>query len=158
MVSVRNPFSALIVTILSAMGLTFLVGVPVTFLPYIELQLLVMAFAAVAVGAVAGRSSLIGSMGFVGALVGGFFGSFLFLLVVAEPYFFWITTGWELPIALAIGALCGLGGLLTGKLGLRRIERALGAMPRSRRCSKCGAKVGITARKCWSCRAYLPPT
>ena len=155
MVTVRNPLSALVVTIISSLGLIILAGVPVLFLPFIELQLIVLSFAAVGIGAVAGRSSLIGSMGFAGALVGGFFGSFLFQLVVESLGYSW-PVGWELLIALGLGALCGLGGLLTGKLGIRRVEKAVQAMPQQRRCSRCGAKVGITARKCWSCRAYLP--
>jgi len=156
MTTVRNPLSALVVTILTALGLTLLVGVPTLFLPYFELQLIILSFAAVGVGAVAGRSSLIGSMGLAGALVGGFFGSFVFVVAVAEPIFFWPTVGLELFIALWLGALCGLGGLLTGKLGLRRIEKAVQAMPQQRRCGRCGAKVGLNATKCWSCRAYLP--
>src|SRR6266540_5016024 len=108
MTTVRNPLSALVVTILTALGLTLLVGVPTLFLPYFELQLIILSFAAVGVGAVAGRSSLIGSMGLAGALVGGFFGSFVFVVAVAEPIFFWPTVGLELFIALWIGALCGL--------------------------------------------------
>jgi len=158
MATVRNPLSALLVTILAALGLIILAGIPLFFLPYFELQLIVLCFAAVGIGAIAGRSSLIGSMGFAGALVGGFFGAFVYVYLIAEPMFLWPTVGWELPIALGIGALSGLGGLLTGKLGIGRVEKALGAMPHTRRCGRCGAKVGISARKCWSCRAYLPPT
>jgi ribosomal protein L40E len=47
---------------------------------------------------------------------------------------------------------------VSGKLGLRRIERMSETGLKMRRCLKCGAKVGVAARKCWSCRAYLPPT
>jgi len=155
MPSVRNPLSAFIITIVGALLLSLLVTVLIQlimqiFLPIFELQLIVLSFAVVGVGALAGRSSLIGSMGFVGSLVGAFFGTYLFQM-------FRFPNDWPFLLSLLWGALCGVGGLLTGKLGLRRIERALSAMPQQRRCGRCGAKVGITAQKCWSCRAFLPP-
>jgi ribosomal protein L40E len=65
---------------------------------------------------------------------------------------------WAFLLDAAFGAACGLGGLVSGKLGLRRIERMSETGLKMRRCLKCGAKVGVAARKCWSCRAYLPPT
>jgi ribosomal protein L40E len=58
----------------------------------------------------------------------------------------------------AFGAVCGAGGLVMGRVGLRRIDRMAEHAMKMRRCLRCGAKVGIAARKCWSCRAYLPPT
>ena len=150
MASVRNPLSSFVVTILGALGLTIIVSIPSLFLTIFELKMIVLSFVLVGVGAVAGRSSIIGSMGFVGAFVGGFTGFLLFQWIL------WPTVGLEFMLALYLGALCGLGGLLTGKLGLRRVEKIVQAMPQTRRCARCGAKVGITARKCWSCRAFLP--
>ena len=151
MPTVRNPLSAFIITILVALGLSLLVAIPIGLLvPIFELKLIILSFVLVVIGAVAGRSSMIGSMGFVGSLVGGFFGTFLFQM-------FFFPTDWVFLLSLFWAGLCGLGGLLTGKLGLRRVERALSSMPQQRRCQRCGARVGITARKCWSCRAFLPP-
>ncbi len=147
----RNPLSGFAITILGSLGLTFLMSLPIlwpTLLP-IELRMIILAFVVFAMGAVAGRSSLLGFMGFVGAFVGGFFGA------VLGQYLF-APTGWEFLLALGFGAACGLGGLVTGKLGLRRVASAVRHMPQSRRCMRCGARVGLSATKCWSCRAYLP--
>jgi len=151
-VKVRNPLSGFLLTILGALGLSVLVPIPVVlFVPWIEIQVFIIGFIMFAIGVVAGRSSLLGSMGFVGAFVGGFFGSLAF------SFLLW-PTGWEYLLALLYSAICGLGGAVTGKLGLRRIDRMVQSMPKSKRCSRCGARVGLSARKCWSCRAYLPPT
>jgi hypothetical protein len=159
MPTVRNPLSSFIITIFAALGLTLLVAslirlIFLFFLPIMsgafEMQLILLSFSFVAVGAVAGRFSLIGSMGFVGSLVGGFFATFLFQTLL-------FPTDWIVLLSMFWGALIGLGGLLTGKLGLRRIDRALAALPQARKCQRCGAKVGLTAQKCWSCRAFLPP-
>ncbi len=145
----RNPISGFAITIAIAAILTVLVAIPTLFIPFQDLRAIILAFIVFGVGAVAGRSSLLGFMGFTGAFVGAFVGSLIF------QYILW-TNGWELLLALAFGATCGLGGLVTGKLGIRRVERAVRHMPESRRCVRCGARVGLSARKCWSCRAYLP--
>lgn len=155
MAHVRNPLSAFVVTILGSLGLSIIVAGLTIFLPLpitlvFELRMIILSFALVGVGAIAGRSSIIGSMGFVGAFVGGFTGILLFQL------FLWPTAGLEFIFALYFGALAGVGGLVTGKLGLRRVEKIVSAMPQARRCQKCGAKVGLSATKCWSCRAFLP--
>ena len=156
MATVRNPLSAFVITIIAAFGLCLLMSVVIHFvlqilLPtFFEVEIIALSFAVVGLGAVAGRFSIIGSMGFVGSLVGGFFAMLTF-----QTFFF--PTDWTFPLSLFWGALTGVGGLLTGKLGLRRIDRALSAMPQVRRCGRCGAKVGLNAQKCWSCRAFLPP-
>ena len=156
MVTVRNLLSAFVITIIAAFGLCLLISVVIHFvlqilLPtFFEVEIIALSFAVVGLGAVAGRFSIIGSMGFVGSLVGGFFAMLGFQTLV-------FPTDWIFPLSLFWGALTGVGGLLTGKLGLRRIDRALSAMPQQRRCARCGAKVGLTAQKCWSCRAFLPP-
>jgi len=150
-VKVRNPISSLAATLVTAFGLSLLVAIPTLFLPIVELRYFLLPFALFGVGLLAGRSSFIGGLGFAGSLIGGFAGSLLF------QYLAW-ATGWELLIALGLGAACGLGGMATGKLGLRRVEKAVARMPRLRRCQRCGARVGLSARKCWSCKGYLPPT
>ena len=158
MPAVRNPLMGFALTILGALGLSFLVGVPVLFLPQRELLFFYLPFALFGVGLFAGRTSFLGSLGFVGATVGGFVGVYVFqALFMPAGWPMW-PAGWEVLLTLAFGAACGLGGLATGKLGLRRIEKLTERAPKMRRCHKCGAKVGTAARKCWSCRAYLPPT
>ena len=111
-----------------------------------------------------GRTTFIGSLGFMGALIGGIVGVYafqaLFLpagwpLTAGVPL--WLT-GNSFITVLLFGAACGLGGAASGKLGLKRIERLTDRAPKMRRCLKCGAKVGMSAQKCWSCRSYLPPT
>src|SRR3989442_14169716 len=140
MASVRNPLSSFVVTILGALGLTIIVSIPSLFLTIFELKMIVLSFVLVGVGAVAGRSSIIGSMGFVGAFVGGFTGFLLFQWIL------WPTVGLEFMLALYLGALCGLGGLLTGKLRLRRGGKIVQAMPQTPPRARCGAKGGSTAR------------
>ena len=147
---IHNPLSSFVMTILGALGLSMVAAIPTLFVSIFELRIIVLSFALVGVGAVSGRSSIIGSMGFVGAFVGGFVG------ILAFQFTLWPTAGWEFMLALYFGALCGLGGLATGKLGLRRLEKAVKDMPQIRRCQRCGAKVGLSASKCWSCRASLP--
>src|SRR6266571_3636299 len=121
MVSVRNPLAGFGITILGTAALSFLVGIPILFLPH-DLAYFYFPFALFAVGVFSGRTTFIGSLGFMGALIGG------------------------------------IGGAASGKLGLKRIERLTDRAPKMRRCLKCGAKVGMSARKCWSCRSFLPPT
>jgi len=150
MAHIHNPLSSFVLTIIAALGLSIVAALPTLFVSVFEFRIIVMSFALVGVGAVAGRSSLIGSMGFVGSFVGGFAG------ILAFQFTVWPTAGWEFMLALYFGALCGLGGLATGKLGLRRLEKAVKDMPQIRRCQRCGAKVGLSASKCWSCRASLP--
>ncbi|OGS50033.1 MAG: hypothetical protein A3K65_10030 [Euryarchaeota archaeon RBG_16_68_12] len=146
----RNPLSGFALTIVGALALTVLVSIPTLLIPFPELRAIVLAFVLFGVGAAAGRTSYLGWMGFAGAFVGGFFGSVLFQSL------FWPTGGWEYLLGLALGATCGIGGGVTGKLGLRRVARVVKALPRARRCQRCGARVGLTAQKCWSCRAFLP--
>lgn len=158
MASIRNPLAGFGITIFGALGLSFLAGLPTLFLPQRELIYFYLPFALFGVGMFSGRSGFLGSLGFIGATMGGFVGIHTFQLL-------FVTQGWpmwppDLTILMnfAFGALCGVGGLVMGKLGLRRVERITEHAPKMRRCMRCGAKVGIAARKCWSCRAYLPPT
>ncbi|HKZ99227.1 MAG TPA: hypothetical protein VJ326_06530 [Thermoplasmata archaeon] len=158
MVKVRNPLASLALTILGAFGGSIVLSIPMLFLGYVgldyfELELFILAFAAFGSGLLAGRASLLGSMGLVGCLLGGFVGFLLFQM------FLWQTgTGLDFLLSLALGGLCGLGGFSTGKLAVRRVERAIQDLPKLRKCQRCGTRVGLTARRCWSCKAFLPPT
>ena len=158
MPSVRNPLSAFGITIFGSMGLTFLLGVPILFLPWRELVYFYLPFALFGVGIFAGRSGFLGSLGFIGATLGAFMGLYAFqALFVPQGWPMW-PSGLTILLNLGFAALCGCGGLIMGKLGLRRIERLTDHSAKLRRCLRCGVKVGIGAKKCWSCRAYLPPT
>lgn len=158
MPTVRNPLSGLALTILGALGLSFLVGLPILFLPAREIGLLYLPFVLFGIGMFAGRSSYIGFMGFAGATLGAFVAMYAFRsLFLPTGWPMW-PSGWGILLDVGFALACGLGGLATGKLGLRRIERMTAHGAKVRRCRRCGAKVGLTARKCWSCRAYLPPT
>jgi len=148
---VRNPIVGLGQAVATAAGISFLVAVPSLFLPALELKLFYLAFAFFGVGLLAGRGSFLGSLGFIGALIGGFLAAYLFQL------FLW-GTDWALLLALALGAACGLGGMATGKFGKKRAMRLAATAPKMRRCQRCGARVGLVAKRCWSCRAWLPPT
>jgi len=110
------------------------------------------------VGMLSGRSGFLGTLGFVGGTLGGFVGIYVFqTLFVPQGWPIW-PAGLAILLDFAFGAVCGAGGLVMGRIGLRRIDRMADHGVKMRRCLRCGAKVGIAARKCWSCRAYLPPT
>jgi ribosomal protein L40E len=145
MARVRNPLAGFVITIFAALGFSFIIGVPILFFPQPELVYFYLPFALFGIGMYAGRSGFLGALGFVGGTI------------VPQGWPLW-PSGLAFLLDAAFGAACGLGGLVAGKLGLRRIERMSETGLKMRRCLKCGAKVGVAARKCWSCRAYLPPT
>ena len=164
MASVRNPLAGFGLTILGTVGLSFLAGIPILFLPQRELAYFYFPFALFGVSVFSGRTTFLGSLGFMGALLGGIVGVYIFQslflpagwpLSTAVPT--WLS-GSQFLMTLSLGAVCGLGGAASGKLGLKRIERLTDRAPKMRRCLKCGANVGMSAQKCWSCRSYLPPT
>lgn len=158
MATIRNPLAGFGLTTLATLALSFLVCVPILFLPDREMLFFFVPFALFGVGAFAGRTTFLGSLGFIGGTIGGFVGIYLFqVLFLPTGWPIW-SGDWTVLMTLGFAALCGLGGFATGKLGLRRIDRLTDLAPKMRRCLKCGAKVGVEARKCWSCRSYLPPT
>jgi ribosomal protein L40E len=158
MASVRNPLASFAITIFSALGISFFIGVPILFLPQAELVYFYLPFALFGVGVFAGRGGFLGALGFIGATMGSFIGVYAFQsFFVPLGWPLW-PADWAILMDAAFGAACGLGGLASGKLGLRKIEQMTEHAMKMRRCLKCGAKVGIAARKCWSCRAYLPRT
>src|SRR2546426_630236 len=115
MVSVRNPLAGFGITILGTVALSFLVGIPILFLPH-DLAYFYFPFALFAVGVFSGRTTFIGSLGFMGALIGGIVGVYafqaLFLpagwpLTAGVPV--WLT-GVSFITVLLFGAACGLGG------------------------------------------------
>src|SRR2546428_3499170 len=112
---IHNPLSSFVMTILSALGLSMVAAIPTLFVSIFELRIIVLSFALVGVGAVSGRSSIIGSMGFVGAFVGGFVG------ILAFQFTLWPTAGWGVMLAPYFGAPSGPRGVPTGKARLPRL-------------------------------------
>jgi len=158
MATVRNPLAGFAITIFGALALAFLAGIPILFLPQAELVYFYLPFALFGVGMLSGRSGFLGTLGFVGGTLGGFVGTYVFqTLFVPQGWPIW-PAGLAILLDFAFGASCGAGGLVMGRIGLRRIDRMADHGLKMSRCLRCGAKVGIAARKCWSCRAYLPPT
>jgi hypothetical protein len=131
--------------LLSALAV-FLVSL---FVPYLEFRLFFLGLALFGIGAFAGRKTYLGSLGFMGAYLGAFVGFYLSEII------FWSTNPMMELTALSLALASGLGGFVTGKLGVRKLERIERFAPGVRRCSNCGARVGTSAHKCWSCKATL---
>src|SRR5437899_11071022 len=155
---VRNPLAGFGLTILGTLGLSFLAGIPILFLPQRELTYFYFPFALFGVGVSPGGTAVLGALGFIGGLLGGIAGVWLF-------QFLFLPAGWpmwpaslQVLMTLGFGAACGLGGAASGKLGLKRIERLTVRAPKERRLLKCGGQVRLSARNCGSCRSFLPPT
>lgn len=147
--------SATLVTLGGSFAGGFAVALPSLLIPIFELRLIYLGFALLATGALAGRASLAGFLGFAGGFIGTSLAAMFWLTVAGYLGFTFPLTGWDLPFALALGALGGAGAAATGALGVRRVERLVGEAPKTRTCERCGSRVGIAARKCWSCRATL---
>jgi hypothetical protein len=146
--SIRNPLVGFLLVILASLALTAVAGFAGTFIPYVEFRLFFLGFAFFGAGAVAGRKTFVGSLAFVGAYLGAFFG---FLLI---EQLVWVNP-WMEVLALGLAVPAGLGGFMMGKIGVHRLAREQRVTPGLRRCSRCGARVGLSARKCWSCKAVL---
>ena len=154
-VVVRNPMTGTLATLGETLALGFGVCLPTLLIPIFELRLLYLGFALLLVGMVAGRESIAGFLGFAGGFVGASLAAGLWFAVLG-----WLGTplplgGWDLVVMTAYGALGGAGGTITGKLGIRRLQRMVDRVPRNRTCDRCGSRVGLASRKCWSCKATL---
>src|SRR3989442_4860973 len=75
---VRNPLAGFGLTILGTLGLSFLAGIPILFLPQRELTYFYFPFALFGVGVFSGRTTFLGSLGFIGGLLRGIAGVWLF--------------------------------------------------------------------------------
>lgn len=148
--AVRNPLAGFGITILVATALSAVFVWPVvTFVPaFFEFWTFTLGFLLFASGVLAARSSYLGSLGFLGGFIGGFVGFYI------GESLFWPNT-YPFLLAVAMAFFCGLGGLVSGKLGILKIERASRVAQSYRRCKRCGARVGPQAEKCWSCKAAL---
>src|SRR2546428_4723332 len=77
---VRNPLAGFGLTILGTLGLSFLAGIPILFLPQRELTYFYFPFALFGVGVFSGRTTFLGSLGFIGGALWGIAGAWLFPL------------------------------------------------------------------------------
>ena len=148
---VRNPIVGFVLAILTALILSALAGYLITWIPYLEFRLFSLGIGLFAIGALSGRKTYLGMLGFMGSYLGAFVGFYL-----SEILFPWKVPwmGAEL-LALGLALAAGLGGLMTGKIGVRALDRASQFHSGPRRCSNCGSRVGTSAQKCWSCKATL---
>lgn len=147
---VRNPLAGFALAIVISAALSGVAGFVSTFIPYLEFRLFALGVGLCGIGALAGRRTFLGSLGFMGAYLGAFLGFYL------SEALFWVNPGVDiLYLAFALALAAGLGGWVMGKIGIVQLERAAKYMPGLRRCSSCGARVGASAHKCWSCKATL---
>lgn len=146
--SIRNPLTGFVLAIAISALLSGVAGFASDYIPYIEFRLFALGFALFGAGALACRRLFLGSLGFVGAYLGAFVG-----LLLAQQLFWF--NAWEEVIALALALPAGAGGFMMGKVGVHRLARSQQVTPGLRRCSSCGARVGASAHKCWSCKATL---
>src|SRR3989441_6198232 len=142
---VRNPLAGFGLTILGTLGLSFLAGIPILFLPQRELTYFYFPFALFGVGVFSGRTTFLGSLGFIGGLLGGIAGVWLF-------QFLFLSAGWpmwpaslQVLMTLGVGAAWGLGGAASGKIRPQRGQRPTGRAPETRPGPECGAKGGTSA-------------
>ena len=154
---VRNPVAGMLLTL----GETFIIGLglclPTFVIPVPELDFIYLGFAFLAAGVVAGRETIAGFMGFLGAFVGGAAAAGLWVSLVGATA---LSVSLPLPsqdllIPLFFGVLAGVGGTITGRLAVRRVEHMADQPPDHRTCERCGSRVGLAARTCWSCKAVL---
>lgn len=146
----RNPLVGFVLAILIAALLSGVAGFASTFVPYMEFRIFSLGLGLCGIGALAGRRTYLGSLGFMGAYLGSFVGFYL------AEVLFWVRPGIDiLLLATALALAAGLGGWVTGKVGAAKLDRASKYAPGVRRCGNCGARVGTSAHKCWSCKATL---
>src|SRR2546422_6550988 len=112
---VRNPLAGFGLTILGTLGLSFLAGIPILFLPQRELTYFYFPFALFGVGVFSGRTTFLGSLGFIGGPPGGNAGGWVFS-------FFFLPARWPLwpprfqgLINPRVGAACRAGAPRLGK-------------------------------------------
>src|SRR2546427_3371102 len=133
---VRNPLAGFGLTILGTLGLSFLAGIPILFLPQRELTYFYFPFALFGVGVFSGRTTFLGSLGFIGGLLGGIAGVWLF-------QFLFLPAGWPMwpaslqgLMTLGVGAAGGPRGAGSAGLCVIKMRRLTERAPKMRRCLK----------------------
>ena len=149
---IRNPIAGFVLAILVSAPLAAVVGYASTFIPYLEFRLFFLGFGLFATGTVAARKTFLGSLGFVGTYLGSFVG-----LYFAE-IFLWSNPDlvpYHLILAAVLALAGGAAAFMMGRVGIHTLARMRRVTPGVRRCASCGARVGVSARRCWSCKAAL---
>src|SRR5437762_2166389 len=155
MAKVRNPLAGFGITIASALGFSFFMCVPILFLPQAELVYFYLPFALFGVGAFAGRSGFLGTLGFIGATMGAFLGVYAFQSVfLPQGWPLWFSD-WAILMDAAFGACCGIGGLASASSACdgssacrRRASRCAVASSAGRRSASRPASVGRAGPTC----------
>ena len=150
--AVRNPLVALFMTLFETAIFSPILCVPLLLFPPlglpVELSLLWGIAAFAAAGAIAGRFATFAATAFVMTFIGGFIGYAVFFGLAFAPVNLLHTAMYAL--------IAGVGGWASAKrrASVVREEVDLEAADK-RRCKVCGVRVGLWAKKCWSCRASL---
>lgn len=148
---VRNPFTALFITLLETALLVPLLLLPILAFLWLDLPRevpLFYAVAAVAVaGAFAGRTGTFAWAALAASFLGGFVGFGTFTLLVPPA---------DLLFTTIHAAIAGLASWASAVQHMGRVTPEIAIEgDRQRRCRMCGSKVGTKAIRCWSCRASL---
>jgi hypothetical protein len=131
-----------------------LLCIPLLLFPYFGLPLqseiaLLWGVAAFAVaGGLAGRSGIFAMAALALTFIGGFVGYAVFFGLAFSPA--------NLLFAAIHGLVAGVAGWAAAKRKFVKIKtEVLLENEEKRRCKMCGVRVGLWAKKCWSCRASL---
>src|SRR3989442_4774212 len=107
---VRNPLAGFGLTILGTLGLSFLAGIPILFLPQRELTYFYFPFALFGVGVFSGRTTFLGSLGFIGGLLRGIAGGWLFQILLLPACWAMWAASFQVLMTLGVGAAWGPRG------------------------------------------------
>jgi len=131
-----------------------LLCIPLLLFPYLGLPFefeitLFWGVAAFAIaGGLAGRSGIFALAAFALTFLGGFVGYVVFFGLAFSAA--------NLLFALIHGLVAGVGGWGSAKRHIVKFKaEVLLENEEKRRCKMCGVRVGLWAKKCWSCRASL---
>jgi len=150
--AVRNPLVALFMTLFETAIFAPLLCVPLLLFPFFGLPSEISLFWAVAAfsvaGGVAGRSGIFALAAFAQTLLGGFLGYVVFFGLAFSSA--------NLLFALIHGLVAGVGGWAAANRHVVKFKAEVQLEnEEKRRCKGCGVRVGLSAKKCWSCRASL---
>ena len=150
--AVRNPLVALFMTLFETAIFAPLLCIPLLLFPQFALPAefpLFWGVAAFAIaGGIAGRSGTFASAAFVTTFLGGFIGYAVFFGLAFSPL--------NLLFTVMHGLVAGVAGWASAKRHVATVRAEVKLEnDEKRRCKMCGVRVGLWAKKCWSCRASL---
>src|SRR2546427_3679692 len=152
--AVRNPLVAVFGTLAEAAIFAPLLAIPLVIFSYLSLPFLMLislayGLAAFAIaGFLAGRAGTFAFAAFPVAFLGGFLGYFVFFAIAFPPVNLLFAAMYA---TIEAGAAWASATRRMSKVHAEvRLENE-----EKRRCRLCGARVGVKATHCWSCRASL---